>query len=208
MSKWSTERKTVLEAARQLAQKGFVVGTMGNVSMRIATPDEKALLAITPSSCYYDTMILDDIIIVNFDGKRVEGKLKPSVETVLHTEIYRARKEVNAVIHAHSIFGSVAAVAGLDIPPILDDQLVCLGGGIKIAPYALPHSEDLARNVVSALGPRNAVILANHGTLAVGRDMKEAFTNCELLEKTAQIYINALYTGKVNMLPSEAAGTD
>lgn len=199
---WDTERKLVLEAAKELAQKGYVTGTMGNVSMRLTAPDGGELLAITPSNRYYDTLILDDIIITDFDGKRVEGKLEPSVETVLHIEIYKVRGEVNAVIHAHSIFGSVAAVAGLDIPAILDDQIVCLGGEIKVAPYALPHSQDLVGNVVSALGPRNAVILANHGTLAVGRDMKEAFTNCEVLEKTAMIYINALYTGNVNLLPS------
>jgi len=205
---WNTEREAVLEAAKELAQKGYVTGTMGNVSMRLTAPDGIERLAITPSNRYYDTLILDDIIITDFNGKRVEGKLQPSVETVLHTEIYKVRTEVNAVIHAHSIFGSVAAIAGLDIPAILDDQLVCLGGEIKVSPYALPHSQDLVRNVISALGPRNAVILANHGTLTVGKDMKEAFTNCEVLEKTAKIYINALHAGKVNLLPSQATDTD
>jgi L-fuculose-phosphate aldolase len=205
---WNTEREMVLKAAQQVAQKGLVIGTMGNVSMRLPAPGGGELLAITPSNSYYDTLILDDIIIVDFGGKRVEGTLEPSIETILHIEIYRVRNEVNAIVHSHSIFGSVAAVAGLDIPAILDDQLSCLGGEIKVARYAVPGSQNLVRNVVSALGPRNAVILANHGTLAVGRDMKEAFTNCEILEKTAKIYINALYAGNVNLLPSEAPGQD
>ena len=204
MSIWNSEKKAVLEAALQMAQKGLVVGTSGNVSMRISEPGGRQLLAITPNNRYYDLLDVDDIGIVDFEGECVEGELTTSIETMLHIGIYKARKKVNAVIHTHPVFGSILSVIGAEIPPILDDQVTYLGGEIKVAEYSLPGSQELVSNVVPALGPRNAVILANHGTVTVGRDMREAFTNCEMLEKTARIYIYALGAGKIKPLPTDA----
>ena len=204
MSIWDSEKKAVLEAARQMDQRGFVEGTSGNVSMRLQDPGGRKLLAITPNNRHYDMMRADDIVIVDFDGERVEGELTTSVETMLHIAVYKARKKINAVIHTHPPFASVFAVTGAEIPPILDDQVTYLGGEIRVTKYALPGSQELADNVVSALGPSNAVTLANHGSLCVGRDMREAFVNCEMLEKTARVYIYALSVGKINPLPKEA----
>jgi L-fuculose-phosphate aldolase len=201
---WEYEKKEVLEAAQRMARRGLVVGTSGNVSMRLDSLEGREALAITPTGLYYDSLTVDDIAIVDFEGQRMEGNHTSSIETMLHIGVYRARKKVSAVIHTHPIFGSILAVTGIEIPPILDDQVTYLGGEIKIAPYALPGSQELVQNVVSALGPRNALILANHGALCVGRDMKEAFTNCEMLEKTARVYLAALATGKVNTLRDEA----
>jgi len=204
---WIAEKKLVLGAALQMADRGLVVGTMGNISMRITTADGRKLVAITPSSRYCDLLEPKDIVVVDFDGKRIEGKLKPSVETMLHLAIYRARQQVNAVVHAHPVFSSVVAVAGITIPPILDDQVVCLGGEIKIAEYAPSGSQAMVRNVVSALGSGNAVLMAHHGALAVGNDLRDAITNCELLEKTAKVYVYALAIGKVNSLPGNTRVT-
>ena len=204
MSKWSSERKAVLDAARRMSEKGFVVGTAGNVSVRLADPGGQGLMAITPTSRYYDTIGVDDIAVVDFDGQRVEGEFSPSVETMLHLGVYKARKKVNAVIHSHPVLSSAFAVAGMEIPPIVEDQVTYLGGVIKVAEYALSGSEDLVKNALAALGPRNAVLLANHGAVCVGRDLREAFTNCEMLEKTAKIYICVLSTGKPVPIPSES----
>lgn len=202
---WDSEKKTVLEAAQEMAQKGLVVGTSGNVSMRLKEPSGRDLLAITPNARYYDTLDVNDIVVVDFEGERVEGELAISIEKMLHIGVYKARKKVNAIIHSHPVFSSVISVAGLEIPAILDDQATYIGGEIKVAEYALPGSPELVKNALSALGPRNAVLLANHGALSVGRDMREAFTVCELVEKTARIYMYALSLGKVNPLPAEAA---
>ncbi|MFC2050032.1 class II aldolase/adducin family protein [Chloroflexota bacterium] len=200
---WESEKKIVIEVAQEMAGKGLVVGTAGNVSLRLKDPSGRELLAITPSGRYYDSLKVDDIVVVDFAGQRVEGDLKASIETVMHTEVYKARKKVNAVVHAHPPFCSAIAVAGMDIPPLIDEQVIYIGGEIKVAEYALPGSPDLARNAVSALGPRNAVILANHGVLSVGRDMREALTTCELAEEMAKIYVSALSLGEVNTLPAE-----
>ena len=200
---WASEKKAVIEAAQEMARKGLVVGTAGNVSLRLKDPSGRELLAITPRERYYDSLKVDDIVVVDFEGQRVEGKLKASIETVMHIEVHKAQKKVNAVVHAHPAFCSVIAVAGLDIPPLIDEQVIYIGGEIKVAQYAFPGTPELAKNVVAALGPRNAVILANHGVLSVGRDMREALTICELAEEMAKIYVSALSLGKVNPLPSE-----
>jgi L-fuculose-phosphate aldolase len=204
MSKWNSERKAVLEAAQRMSGKGFVVGTAGNVSMRLREPGGRELMAVTPTSRYYDTIGVDDIAVVDFDGQRVEGEFSPSVETMLHIGVYKARKKVNAVIHSHPVLSSAFAVAGREIPPIVDDQVTYLGGAIKVAEYALSGSEDLVKNVLAALGPRNVVLLANHGAVCVGKDLREAFTNCEMLEKTAKIYICVLSIGKPIPIPAES----
>jgi len=204
MSKWNSERKAVLEAAQRMSEKGFVVGTAGNVSMRLREPGGRELMAITPTSRYYDTIGVDDIAVVDFDGQRVEGEYSPSVETMLHIGVYKARKKVNAVIHSHPVLSSAFAVAGREIPPIVDDQVTYLGGAIKVAKYALSGSEDLVKNALAALGPRNVVLLANHGAVCVGKDLREALTNCEMLEKTAKIYICVLSMGRPIRIPAES----
>lgn len=204
MSKWQEEKRIVLEASQRMLEKGLVVGTFGNVSLRLRPEDDRELLAISPSQRYYDTLTTDDIQVIDFEGEPVEGDLIPSVETMLHVGIYRARRNVNAVIHTHSVFASAIAVAGLDIPAILDDQITFIGGEIKLAEYALSGSQELVENVLAALGERNAALLPNHGAVGIGRTMRDAFTTCELVEKTAKIYLSALALGKVNPLPAEA----
>ena len=197
---WKSEKEAVLNAARELSGKGLVIGTSGNVSVRIKCGSGEQLLAITPSGRHYDSMSLQDIVVINFDGVSVEGEFEPSTEKMLHIGIYNAREDVQAIVHSHSIFGSILSVSRMDIPVITEDQVECLGGKIKVASYALHGSDKLVQNVVSALGKRNAVIMAHHGTLSVGADMKGALINCEMLEKTAKIYIYANLLGNVNRL--------
>ena len=203
VSKRHEEKRLVLETSRKLVEKGLVVGTSGNVSLRLPPEGGRELLAITPTSRYYDLLAVDDIQVVDFEAEPVEGNLPPSVETMMHIGIYQARKNIKAVIHTHSVFASAIAVAGLDIPAILDDQVTFIGGEIKLAKHALAGSQEQVENVITALQNRNAVLLPNHGAVGIGRTMREAFTVCELLEKTAKIYYLALSLGKVNPLPPE-----
>jgi len=202
---WEVQKMEVLETARSMGEKGLVVGTSGNVSQRFREPTGRELVAITPSGRHYDTMKVEDIVLVDLEGQRVEGELAPSIETMLHVGIYKARKKICAVVHTHAVFGSIIAVTGKEIPPILDDQVTYLGGEIKVASYALPGSRELVKNAVAALGPRNAVVLANHGTLTVGRNLREAFNNCELLEKTARVCVLASSLGPLTPLPADMA---
>jgi L-fuculose-phosphate aldolase len=204
MSKWFDEKKQVLEAARKMAERGLVVGTAGNVSLRLPTEGDRELLAITPSSMYHDTLNADDIQIIDFQGQTVQGNLTPSMESGLHIAIYKARKNVNAVMHTHSVYASAVSVAGQDIPPILEDQVAFLGGAIKLAGHAPSGSKDLIRYTLSALENRNAVLLPNHGAVSTGKTLKDAFTASELTEKTARIFLLAKLVGEVKQLPPES----
>jgi L-fuculose-phosphate aldolase len=205
MSKWLEEKKLVMEAAQKMLEKGLVVGTSGNISLRLPSEEGRELLVITPSSRHYDLLTIDDIQVIDFEAEPVEGDLPPSVETMLHIGIYQARENIKAVIHTHSVFASAIAVAGLDIPSILDDQVTFIGGEIKLAEHALSGSQEQVENVIAALEGRNAALLPNHGAVGIGRTIREAFTVCELLEKTAKVYYFALSLGKVNLLPAEVA---
>lgn len=204
MNQWQEARKTVLEAALKMSGKGLVMGTCGNISLRLSSGGRSQMMAITPTSRHYDTLKTENIPIIDFEGQRVEGNLAPSMETPLHIGIYRARKDINAVIHTHSVFASAAAVAGIEIPPILEDQVVFLGGEIKLAGYAASGSPEQLTSVLAALGERNAVLMANHGAVGTGKTMQNAFTACELIENTARVYFLALSAGKVNQLPEKA----
>lgn len=204
MNKSQEEKRLVLETSRKMLEKGLVVGKSGNTSLRLPLEDGHELLAIIPTSRHYDLLTIDDIQVIDFEAEPAEGDLPPSSETLLHIGIYRARKNINAVIHTHSVFASALSVAGLEIPAILDDQVTFIGGEIRLAEYALPRNEELANHVVTALGERNAVLLSNHGAIGIGRTIREAFTVCELVEKTAKVYLCALTLGKINPLPAEA----
>ena len=201
MARWQREKEQVLALARRMAARGLVSGTSGNVSVRIEVKGKTGLIAVTPTSFPYDTMSPDDIQVVSFEGVTVEGTLKPSMETRLHLGIYRARPNVNAVIHTHSVYASAVAVTGQSIPPITEEQVIYLGGEIACAPYAPSGTEELARAALEALGDRSGVLLRNHGAIGTGKDPAAAFTACELLEKCAQVYLLALSAGTAEPLP-------
>jgi len=195
-------RTEVLGAARTLLAAGLTIGNSGNVSARVGGTSGQVLLAITPHGRYCDELTPYDVIVMNEAGSPIEGKGLPPAEWPLHVAVYRARPDVNAVIHAHPPMGSAMAVVGQPIPPILEDQLTFLGGQIKVASHAATSSEELARCAVEALDGRNACLLANHGVLTVGKDLKAALVACQYLEKLAMAFLYATWAGRVNVLLS------
>lgn len=188
---WDAEKKDIIEITHRLTQTNLVSGTSGNVSMKLNDKSGRKFIAVTPSSYRYDLLEIGNIAIVDIEGGQIDGNLKPSIELLLHLEIYRKRPNVTAVIHTHSVYATALAVAGLNIPPVLDDQVVYLGGEIKVSKHALPGSKEMVKNVVSALGDKNAVLIANHGALCTGSSLIDAYDNCHLLERLAKMYIHA-----------------
>jgi L-fuculose-phosphate aldolase len=188
---WNAQKKEIIETIRKLVQNDLVSGTSGNASIRLKNKQGPDCVAITPSSFPYDLLEIDNIAVVGMDGKQIEGNAIPSIEMSLHLEIYRKRHRINGIIHTHSVYATAMAVAGIDIPPVLDDQILYLGGEIKVSRHALPGSIDMVNNVVAAMGNKNAVLIANHGALSVGKSLREAFDNSILLERLAKIYIHA-----------------
>jgi len=187
----------VLAAGKRMLDMNMVAGTWGNISCRV--PGE-ALLVITPSGLPYEKMQPGDLVAVDLDGGIVEGGRKPSSETPLHLAVYRARSDVGAVVHTHSIFACAMAVAGVKLPPVLEDLAMVVGGEVCVADYAPPGTTLLAKNAVKALGKRGAVFLANHGLIGVGRTLDEALNTCQVVERSAQVYILAGQLGKQKVL--------
>jgi L-fuculose-phosphate aldolase len=201
---WEEERQEVLDACRRIVAAGLVAGASGNVSRRVEGPDGGPLVAITPSRVPYHRLTAGDVLVIDFEGVPVEGEGMPSSETLAHLAVYQARADVGAVIHTHSIYASALAVAGLEIPPLVDEQVVALGGSVPVAEYAMSASQELADRACAALGEGNAVLLRNHGVLGVGTDLSEAASVCELVERLAQVYVLALGLGQATPLPDQA----
>ena len=194
-------REEVARVAKQLIESGLVTGTSGNVSAR--TPEGDVLM--TPSGIDYEELEPGDVVLVDVDGEVLEGSLQPSTETPMHTGIYRARPEVGAVVHTHSIFATTLACLGWTIPPV-HYMLTTLSedGAIPLAPYTTYGTEKLAAYAAEALGEtRNACLLQNHGTITVGKSPEEAFSRTVVLEEMAEVYYRARVAGEPVLLTPE-----
>lgn len=182
----------------------LVVGTSGNVSARCAENS----LAITASGTDYTSMTLDDIVVVDFDGEPLLGDAIPSTEMLMHAAIYRARPTVRAVMHTHSVYASGLAVAGQQLPPLIDEVVVRLGGAIEVSEYAFPGTDELGDSVVIALGERKAALIRNHGLVGVGKTPDEALRVCQIVEHSAHIYTIAKMIGVPRLIPEDAIDTE
>jgi len=190
----------IVEAGKRMLHKGLVIGASGNISIRISGEDK---IVITPSQIKYDKIGVNDIVVVDFKKNVLEGDRSPSVETGMHIGVYETRPDVGAIVHTHSVYASAIASLGKKIPPFLDDIVLMLGGEIEVAEYGMPGSKELAENAVRALGKKNAVLLANHGSLSCGKNLEGAFVNAELVERVAKIFILSSLLGKPKNLPQE-----
>lgn len=186
-----------------MVELGLVSGTAGNVSRRLSSTDGRGLMAITPSGVSYDGLTADDIVVTDFELEAVEGERVPSSESLLHAGIYVRRPDVRAVVHTHSVYSSVLAVAGIDLPPVIDEVVVYVGGTVRVSDYGFPGTEELAENVCRALGGNKAAFIANHGAVAAGNSLEEALDICILIERASQIYLMARALGKVTPIAPE-----
>jgi L-ribulose-5-phosphate 4-epimerase len=194
------ERKEVMDTAREISTSNLVVGTWGNVSVKIK---DQPLMAITPSGMRYDTMTVEDIVLTDMQLNIVEGKWKPSSESPTHTEIYQHRSDVKAIVHVHSSYATAFAVAHLSIPVIMEETAQVIGHEIKTAAYAICGSRELAVNTVKTLGAGKAVLLANHGLIGVGKNVSDALRVCYIAEETARVACLAKSLGPLHSLSSE-----
>ncbi|KJE49130.1 MULTISPECIES: class II aldolase/adducin family protein [Acidiplasma] len=191
-------KENVVNACKRMYASGFTVGSWGNISMRSGN-----YICITPSGSNYSKLRPEDIVVTDINGKKIEGTLEPSSERLMHYEIYKKRPDVNFIIHTHAVYSSIFSVINMEIPAITEDVAMILGKSVKIARYALTGTEELAQNVVNALGSNNAAIMANHGAVSVGQDMERAMAASEVLEKTARIMSYAIMYGKYTTIPDE-----
>jgi L-fuculose-phosphate aldolase len=180
--------------------EGMVVGTSGNVSARVPGED---MIAITPSSLPYEDMSPDDIVLIDLDGNPLGDGRPPSFEKVLHLAIYHARTDVGAILHTHAIYCSVLAVLQRPLPPVIEELVPYVGGQVDVAAYAMSGTDELAANVVAAVGEKSAALLANHGNLCCGKTLAKALRIAQLVERCAHVYVTALNIGDPKPLAAE-----
>lgn len=184
-------RQEIVDKSLQAFREGLFSGTSGNMSCRVA-PDE---MLITPTSVRYDVLRARDIVRMKLDGTVLEGEMQPSSEWRMHAAVYEAYGETNAVFHTHSPYATAFAVVRKSIPAVLIESCVFLGGDIRCADYAAPGTKEVGVNAVPTLKDRGGCTLANHGVLAVGKDLAQAYLRAEYIEDVAKIYTYAKSIG-------------
>lgn len=198
--KYPEVRAAVVEAFRILESVGANWAYSGNISVRL--PGE-GLYLISPSGLWKSRMKPENLVIVDEKGNLVEGAKSPSIELRMHLALYRYRRDINAIVHAHPLYASAFAAARKRIEPILEELVLYLGGPVEVADYAPPGTEELAEKVLEALGDRSAVLLANHGALTCGSSLEEAVAAMVYLERAAMTNVLAMLLGGAHPLPEE-----
>ncbi len=180
-------KKKVIYVAKEMFERGLVVSTFGVVSVRIQDTD---YVLITPSGFSKAKLETKNLIIVDLDGRLIEGDLRPSVETAMHTHIHKLRPDLKAVLHTHSAFATAFAIANREIPCVSAEQAFYLGGKIPIVTkYSLPGTTDPEElnNIIKSLKEVNAVLLRNHGAVIVGKNLDTALDTAIVLEDVAKM---------------------
>ncbi len=199
MTNFSHAAREIIETGRQLAQRGLVAGSDGNLSVRL---DQDKIL-VTPSGLPKGRLSEDDLVTVDLSGNKLSGRLKASSETAMHLCVYRERPDVFACVHAHPPYATAFAVAGIKLPEDVLPEVVIFVGPVPLAEYAPPGTEAVPRSLAPYLADHNAFLLANHGLLTLGRSLQEAYNRHETVEHYAHILHLTRELGPENRLPAD-----
>ncbi|MEV0310117.1 class II aldolase/adducin family protein [Nonomuraea fuscirosea] len=189
-------REQLCEYGRRAVELGLVIGTSGNLSVR-----QGDLVAVTPSGVALDRLTPEICPIVDVTGHLVEGDAQPSSETPMHLAVYETT-DAQAIVHTHSVFGTVVATTMTELPPVHYNALL-LGGVVRVAEYATYGTPELAANVRAALEGKRAALMANHGGVSIGASLEEAFEATRLLEWLCEVYVRGLGVGRPTVLTDE-----
>lgn len=195
----TAERALICDYGRRLVADRLVVGTSGNISIRVGE-----LIAVTPTGIDYDSLMPEMISVVDLGGRHLDGGA-PTSEVPLHLALYR-RGDVRAVVHTHSVHATAASLLVDHVPPI-HYLLALFGGAVRTAPYARFGTVQLADAVLGALGDGFGCLLANHGAVVVGGNLSAAYERAVQLEWLCQVWLTARSVGPPKLLPAgELAG--
>jgi L-fuculose-phosphate aldolase len=191
--------EAVLAAAKDMLRRNLVEGTAGNISAR----QEDGTVVITPSSVDYEDMQLDDLVVIDLDGKTLQAKegRSPSSENLLHLACYAAYDDIGSVIHSHPVYATMFAITHQSIPACIDEFAIYVGGEVRCTKYAASGTPDVGAAAVEALKDRGAALIANHGMVAVGPSPDKVLHITALVERSAQIVYGARAIGSVQSLP-------
>ncbi len=191
------EAEQIIKYANMLNSEKLSTLRSGNVSLRY-----KNGFLITPSGVKYSSLKVDDIVFVSLDGKFDETKNKPSSEWRFHKDIYSSKNEANAIVHAHSTHATAVSAHNKDVPAF--HYMVALAGGndLKCAKYATFGTQELSDNIINALKNRKACLMSNHGQVAFGDNLEQAFELAQEVENICHQYINTIKIGEPKILSS------
>ena len=179
----------IVKASRELHDHGLVIGTSGNISARIPGTDT---FLVKASGARMKALKPQELVLVDFQGRRIKGKLNISLETPMHAAIYRARKDVQAVVHTHAPTATAFGIAKTGILPLQIEMFMLLPNGVPIVLFEAPGSEALAEAVQKKMFDYDAVILENHGIVTVGSTIEAACNLNEMVEEAAKIQLLAM----------------
>lgn len=193
------EREDIVEYGKKLVQSGLTKGTGGNISI---LNRELKLMAISPSGIDYFHTRPEDVVVLDLNGQVVDGHRKPSSELEMHRIFYEKRDDIHAVVHTHSPYATTISTLNWELPAA--SYLVAYAGyNVRCAPYATFGTRKLAEYAFEAMIDRKAVLLANHGLIAGGHDIMNAFNIAEEIEFCAEVYYRAKSIGEPVILPEE-----
>ncbi|KXB65602.1 putative L-ribulose-5-phosphate 4-epimerase [Aedoeadaptatus coxii] len=194
------KRQKLIQYGKKMVENNLTFSTGGNLSIRI---DDRSFL-ITPSGMAYESLKERDLVVMTSEGEILKGDRKPSSEWHMHGAIYNARPEIKVLIHTHSPYVSVVSSLGEELPPI---SYLIASAGTRIVPFARYETfgtKELGEAAVEAMGDCKAVMLANHGLIAGGDTLAQAFSLAQEIEFCAFMYVTALSTGKkINFIPDD-----
>lgn len=186
------EKEKLVKYGKKLLSDGYTLGTGGNLSVY---DRENKIMAITPSGIPFPEITETDIVVMTLDGSILEGDKKPSSEWFMHKLFYEKRKDIDSVIHAHTIYSTILAELRWDLPAT-HYMIAVAGKDVKCAKYASFGTEELAKNAFEGMINRKAVFLANHGLLVGHKNLENAYNVLEEVEYCANIYYKAKSIGK------------
>ena len=194
-------RLAILECGRICYERGLMTSNDGNISIRL-NPER---LLITASGICKGRMDEEDLLIVDLDGnvRHSSKDRSPSSETPMHLEVYRQRPEIRAAIHAHPVFATALTVADQSFPDDILPEVALTLGKVPITAYATPSSHQDAEAIRPLIRDHDALLLRQHGSLTVGRDLNEALIHLERLEHVAEVFWRAQMLGNVRRIPPD-----
>jgi L-ribulose-5-phosphate 4-epimerase len=193
-------RQEICRLHADLPRNNLVTWTSGNVSGR---DPESGLVVIKPSGVFYEDLTPDNMVVVDMDGKIVEGKYKPSSDTAAHLFVYRSRADVNGIVHTHSPFATAFAAVGKPIPVYLTAICDEFGGPIPCGGYAKIGGDEIGREIIKSIGASPALLLKNHGVFTIGKTPKAAVKAAVMVEDVAKTVFYALQLGVPDEIPAE-----
>jgi len=193
-------RTEICRLHAELPRNNLVAWTSGNVSGR---DPASGLVVIKPSGVRYDELTPENMVVVDLDGKVVEGNLKPSSDTFAHVYVYRQRQEVNGVVHTHSTFATAWAAVGRPIPAVLTAICDEFGGPIPVGAYARIGNDEIGQEIVRSIGSGPAILMKNHGVFTIGKTPEAAVKAAVMVEDVARTVFYALQLGQPDEIPAE-----